>query len=360
MYFSKIRQVVIAACCLVSLLCGAGPTFGQEATQEDEAFYVSFHVPGSTGTFPQAINDFASVTGNYLDATSGQHGFVRDLWGKIVKFDPAGSTSTTPTTINLEGTIAGSYTDAKQVQHGFVRYGTGKIKMFDPPGSIQTVAESINASGTIVGYYQTLPLPGNYHSFMRKADGSFITFDPPGCATSFAQGINREGGITGYAQCPAFSPDPVPFLRDPDGTAHAFPIIGWAFSINRKGFAVGYLRGSGQVFLLSPSGTFTQFDIQGDFLGALYPISINAENTITGTCFGGPGCVIKQGFVISPQGKVTSFNPPLEGGAEVNAVPSSINNFGVIAGWYTSRSTPIGPLPQDGFLRVPLPHRGEH
>ena len=146
MYFSKIRQVVIAACCLVSLLCGAGPTFGQEATQEDEAFYVSFHVPGSTGTFPQAINDFASVTGNYLDATSGKHGFVRDIWGKIVKFDPAGSTSTTPTTINLEGTIAGSYTDAKQVQHGFVRYGTGKIKMFDPPGSIQTVAESINAS----------------------------------------------------------------------------------------------------------------------------------------------------------------------------------------------------------------------
>ena len=355
MYFSKIRQDVIAAGCMFSLLCAAAPAFAQEATQEDEAFYISFQVPGSSGTFPQAINDFATVTGNYLDA-SGQHGFVRDVWGKIETFDPPDSTYTAPTSINEEGTIAGFYTDAKQVQHGFVRYWWGKIKTFDPPGSIQTDAASINASGTIVGSYQILPLPGNYHSFVRKADGSFTTFDPPGCLTSFAEGINNKGGITGFAQCPKFGPDMMPFLRDPEGTANVFPIVGWALSINRDGFAAGYLRGSGQVFLLSPSGTFTEFDVEGNPFGP-GPISINAEQTITGSC---TECGAGGSFVISPQGEVTSFNPPVKRGGEVNTWASSINNFGVITGWYVSGTNPSGPFSQYGFLRVPLPHPREH
>ena len=119
------------------------------------------------------------------------------------------------------------------------------------------------------------------------------------------------------------------------------------FQYQQKGIRRRILTGQWTgLSALAFGNVYPSLTSQGDFFGALYPISINAENTITGTCFGGPGCVIKQGFVISPQGKVTSFNSPLEGGAEVNAVPSSINNFGVIAGWYTSRSTPIGPLPR--------------
>lgn len=327
-YPSKIRQGVIAAGCMLILSCGAASGLAQVTTQEDDVFYISFQVRGSTGTFPQAINDFATVTGDYLDSSGRQHGFVRDIWGKVVTFDPPDSTLTAPTSINEEGTVAGYYADAKQVQHGFVRYRTGKIKTFDPPGSIQTVAESINARGSIVGSYQIPPLPGSYHSFVRDADGTFATFDPPGCATSFAQGINREGGITGYAQCPAlgFGPNPLPFLRDPEGTANVFPVNvgGWALSLNRGGFAAGYLRGTGQAFLLSPSGTFTEFDIVGGAFPLLPPISINAERTIAGTCIG-PDCGsggYYDAFVISPYGKVTSFNFPVGAGVEVKQRPA--------------------------------------
>ncbi len=366
MCLSRIRQDVLVAGCLFSMLCGAAPAFAQESTQEDDVFYISFQVPGSTETFPQAINDSAVVTGDYLDSSGRQHGFVRDMWGRIETFDPPDSTVTAPTSINEEGTIAGYYTDAKQVQHGFVRYRTGKIKTFDPPGSIQTVATSINERGIIVGSYQILPLPGNYHSFVRDADGTFTTFDPQSCVTSFAQGINREGGITGYAQCPelGFGPDPLPFLRDPEGTANVFPVNvgGWALSINKGGFAAGYLRGTGQAFLLSPSGTFTEFDIAGSALPLLPPISINAERTIAGTCIG-PGCGAGgyyDAFFISPHGKVTSFNFPVESGVEVNTEASGINDFGVITGWYSVGTIPIGPLSEYGFLRVPSRHRHEH
>ena len=117
---------------MFSLLCGAAPAFAHEATQEDEAFYISFQVQGSR-TFPQAINEFVSVTGNYIDASGRQHGFVREVWGKIVTFDPPDSTLTAPTSINGEGTIAGYYADAQQVQHGFVRYTTGKIQNIRSP-----------------------------------------------------------------------------------------------------------------------------------------------------------------------------------------------------------------------------------
>jgi uncharacterized membrane protein len=366
LYFSTIRQDVVAAGCFFVLLCGAVPASAQMATQEDDVFYISFQVPGSTGTFPQAINEFASVTGDYLDASGRQHGFVRDISGKIDTFDAPDSTLTAPTGINEEGTIAGYYRDAKQVEHGFVRSRTGKIKAFDPPGSIQTVAEGINAKGTIVGSYQILPLPGNYHSFVRDADGAFTTFDPPGCATSFAQGVNREGGITGYAQCPTlgFGPNPIPFLRDPEGTAKIFPINvgGWALSINKNGIAAGYLRGTGQAFLLSPYGSYTEFDISGSAFPLLPPISINPKGIITGTCIG-PGCGAGgyyDAFVISPSGKVTSFNVPVGDGEEVNTEASSINTFGVITGWYSVGTIPIGPLSEYGFLRVPSPHRHEH
>jgi hypothetical protein len=55
--------------------------------------------------------------------------------------------------INQEGTITGSYTDTDGAQHGFVRNPYGTITKFDPPRGRQTTATSINDCGVIVGSY---------------------------------------------------------------------------------------------------------------------------------------------------------------------------------------------------------------
>jgi hypothetical protein len=49
----------------------------------------------STGTFPYAINPAWTITGNYSDAASLYHGFLRTRNGKFTSFDPQASTGST-------------------------------------------------------------------------------------------------------------------------------------------------------------------------------------------------------------------------------------------------------------------------
>jgi hypothetical protein len=64
---------------------------------------ITFDAPGSTLTFPSAINPGGAITGSYRDANFVFHGFVRALDGTIPSFDPAGSTTTFASGINPGG-----------------------------------------------------------------------------------------------------------------------------------------------------------------------------------------------------------------------------------------------------------------
>jgi hypothetical protein len=81
----------------------------------------TFDPPGSVETYPSSINSVGAITGNYMDAASTVHGFVRDPLGMIVLFDPVGSKEPEPKALNDGGAIVGFYRDSNSVAHGFVR-----------------------------------------------------------------------------------------------------------------------------------------------------------------------------------------------------------------------------------------------
>jgi hypothetical protein len=156
----------------------------------------------------------------------------------------------------------------------------------------------------------------------QNASSEIISFDAPGASSVAASGygtfpkrINDAGAITGH-------------YTD-------------AHNVSR-----GFVR--------SPSGEFTTFDAPGastvtSFDYGTFPDSINDAGAITGHYTDAQGLI--HGFLRSPSGKFTTFDPP---GASTAAAPGyatfpdSINVAGAITGHYTDTHELI-----HGFLRIP-------
>lgn len=132
---------------------------------------------GCPGCAP-GLNQFGMVAGNYIDANSVSHGYVRSPNGRFATFDAPGAgtaagqgtgcPSDCPTSLNDSGAVAGSYIDANYVLHGYFRGPDGKIVTVDPAGSVYTWSSGMNDRAEIAGYY----LDGNYvyHGCVRIPD----------------------------------------------------------------------------------------------------------------------------------------------------------------------------------------------
>ncbi len=278
------------------------------------------------GTFPFAISDRGAIAGFYLDASNVYHGFLRARpheKGDEEDESPTGATFNTfeapgaDTTagsfngtfafsINSAGAIAGEYVDASSVSHGFLRARDGTFTTFDAPGAGTgafqgTIASNINPAGTIEGVY--IDASGADHDFVRAPDGAITTVDAPGAGTGPGQGtfactrdcLNPAGTITGpYADASFVIHG---FVRAPDGAITTFDAPGagtGAFQgtfpegINRAGRIAGEYVDASNVshgFLRAPDGTFTTFDVSGAGTGSgqgTIPNSNNAADAITG------------------------------------------------------------------------------
>ena len=172
---------------------------------------VTFDVPGAVFTIAHNINPEGVIAGRYFDANFTSHGFVRAANGTITTFDVPGAGTgpgqgTFPGLIdclNPAGVITGDYLDASSLNHGFVRTPEGTIITFDVPGAVNgTYPAGINPMGTITGGYVDASFVS--HGFVRALNGLITTFDPPGAGTGPGQGtigffsINPVGAITGF------------------------------------------------------------------------------------------------------------------------------------------------------------------
>jgi len=122
--------------------------------------------------------------------------------------------------------------------------------------------------------------------------------------------------------------------------------------MNTWGFITGSYQGADTVyhgFVRSPGGKFTTFEAPGaDTTAGSYngtsPISINDFGAITGSYYDANG--FTHGFLRSPDGKFTSFDPPDVGG--YGTFPKVINIEGTIVGNYTDSNYSFR-----AFLRSP-------
>jgi hypothetical protein len=196
-------------------------------------------------------------------------------------------------------------------------------------------------------------------AYSQSNTGTLKTFEAPNAGTlagtgTSPTGINALGTITGVVVDNNFgyhgfvlegNAQPVSFDA-PD----ADPLLGGTTptAINDLGEITGYFVNSHcqlitdtmcwHGFLRKPNGKFTVFDapVDASKIGSIFPLSINNFGVITGWYTGNYGNS-DYGFYLTPNGKVT----PLGEGD----FAYSINDLGVIAGVHDS-----GLAPGQGFL----------
>ena len=376
-------------------LCALGMTVAANA---GEPRIISFDAPGAgatTGSFEGTacysdcsalINNFGAIAGTYQDANNVFHGFVRSPEGKFTTFDAPGADTTAGdfngtfvNGINDAGAIAGFSVDASGGAHGFLRSAEGAITTFDVIGSAQgtTTPNALNLEGAIVGFYADQN--GVFRPFLRRPNGTFVTWSVPGecnaspatgCFGSAAFSINLFGtAASGYEDGNGNFVDHG-LLRAADGRLTTFDVPGAGTGlyqgtgcpgcsrpINLFGANAGfYIDGNSVVhgYLRSPAGKITTFDPPGEGsqgLGCFADCSmgLNDLGAITGYYLDANN--VYHGYLRSPDGKFLTFDAP---SADLTAndfngtFPVSINDWGVVTGYYVDKNNVV-----HGFVRFP-------
>jgi uncharacterized membrane protein len=280
-------------------------------------------------------------------ASSAQNGQAT-----FISFDVPGSTGTFPLDINASGDIVGSYASVG-LTHGFLRTADGTLTTIDYPGALSTMASGVNSEGAIVGFYAMVAVPGpltERYGFLLR-DGVFTPVDLPGSKFTSPLGINPEGDVVGRfcTALPCGRPGVGNYFgfRWRDGEAvvidppNARETNAW--KISPDGDVVGGYRETGgpnRLFLLQ-GDQFTLFDLPGALSITQDNGGINARGDIVGTyCEAAPcnlGAVGSHGFLLR-RGEFTTIDVP----GSVRTSATAINASGEITGFYNDGSVGHG------------------
>lgn len=246
-------------------------------------------VPGAGFTNALGINSAGAIVGVYGDNVgSGDHSYLRQPDGTILKFDAPGSSGGSEAFgINAEGTIVGGSCDDVTC-HGFRRSADGGYLVFDAPTATFTFATAIDDRGDIVGEY--MDVSSIIHGFLRNSEGSFTTIDVPGIPGSrytAAYGINNRGEISGYYK--DASKTQHGYIREPNGTYMTIDPAGATtvrvFKINDEGEAIGAVDAPapGYTFVRHADGALTKYtDLPGISNMGFVGLGLNDSGQLVG------------------------------------------------------------------------------
>lgn len=309
-----------------------------------------FDGPGSSETYPYAVNEFGMVVGEYVDANRHHHGFVRSPFGTFKTFDapPVGEealdSGTVSTVINTTGQIAGSIwgmVEGALIERGFVRNEFGTVTEFDAaPGALRTEPEAINLFGWIAGTFRDASFVA--HGFVRSPQGTITTFDQ---ADFFGpvRAIRPNGDVIGvYLQQGGtfrgfvrqmngtISSFDAPEL-DPQGSGVFCPHCGGTLptAVSLSGRTVGYFAAPGHTvrgFMRKADGTFSMLDVPGAV--QTQPEAINLEGAVAGEYRDAES---RHGFLLTRDGALEPFDVPDAYGIYVTALDSDSRVIGYFA-----------------------------
>jgi hypothetical protein len=372
---ATIRRCLAAALCLLTPLLSLAQNF----TSGEHYLVFHFNVPGSNATYPLAINEEGTITGYFLTASGATSGFVRYDEGQIITFAVPGSIVTEPVSINSAGDITGFYelsSPSGPIVQGFIRSANGTITTVGDtaqtgnPSSFWAQPVAINTAGEVVGNYPDVAYAAI--SFIRSATGSIgaFTLSEGSSYPTFVSALNDSGEIVGYTTSDMFDESqgfmanihgPLP---DPsNGTTTEISVPGsegtFPTAINAGQTVVGCSFGNNhyQDFVRNPDGSITTLNLPGvtpsclpagSALGVFnvnpVSITINDQGIITGYYINRNN--VPRGFVRYGNGKVVTFGQP----GATQTIPTGINNGGVITGYDSNGSGTRGliclPVPQ--------------
>jgi len=262
---------------------------------------------------------------------------------KRVTFQVPGATATVPRTITNRGEVAGFFVDGTG-QHGFLRATDGTFTIVDVPGAANTDAVAVRRDGTIVGNYSKKTDQNTFYTrgFVRTPDGQYMDVMAPHAAGyTSAVSLDKAGWIAGTGIRGRHG-DTFGFLRNPRGHYTEFGEQLTVACANSHQTIAGTLSANGAIhgFVRTPDGTITQFDPPR----AVYTVvsAINDAGVVIGYFKSSSG--INEGFIRAADGTISTFAVP---GKNVQGTgPLSINEDGAIAGYYQNR------INQGGFVRA--------
>jgi probable HAF family extracellular repeat protein/YD repeat-containing protein len=267
--------------------------------------YTAFDASGTTTkTVAGGVNDRGQIVGGYTDA-AGEHGFLRDVRGRVTRIDVPDARSTSAAKINDLGQVVGYYTqtglleDPNPERHSFV-LDRGRFVRISAPGAVDTQATGINNRGQVVG--QFLDKVGSVHGFLWQR-GRFQIIDAPGAAGTSLTDINDHEQFLG-------------FRLEPDGTFHAFVL---------------------------DRDRYTLFAAPGAALTV--PFDINNRGQIVGAAYRVPAAIAAQGFLLARgvRGAFTLVNVP----GATSTLVTGISDPGLIVGAYQNASHAPSPQRSD-------------
>jgi hypothetical protein len=138
---------------MVGSYYGSTFTNGSAFLLRDGNFTPLADPPGSAPmqNFAGGINDFGVITGNFLDANGGNHGYVK-IGAHYRTVDFPGGTSSALNAVNDLGQAAGFYVGADGFFHGFTFDTIKNLPVpYDCPLGYSTVGFGINNRGQIAG-----------------------------------------------------------------------------------------------------------------------------------------------------------------------------------------------------------------
>ena len=235
---------------------------------------------------------------------------------------------------------------------------------FDAPGAATTVspicgaycgtfAYANNDEGTVVGYYtDQYVVP---HAFLRTPDGHFLSFEAPGAGLGHslnegtaAYSINGFGVIVGQYEDASFLYHA--FIRYPDGRFTRFEakdagtvgvasgVVGtFAYSVNSKGETAGVYFDASQVehgFVRSPQGNITEFDPTGSVSTMVCEETcLDPEGSAVGYYIDGTSTI--HGFLRLRDGSITVIDAPGAGSGDyTGTIAASISADQDIGGYF--------------------------
>lgn len=313
---------------------------------EAEAKPAIIAFPVGDVVFVSSMNNNGVIAGFGQTGQQPAEGFVRMPDGTIEMFSvPVGRVQgTRVASINDDGAVTGIYYVKNHLSrltpHAYVRDVSGTITTFRVPGAAGgEYPVKITPDGTIFGTAGLKDDTGE--GFKRTADGTITTFMCH-CASTYVSAANNLGAVTGT------DTNGKAFIRAPDGSFTYFTGGGRGVltptAMNDQGVVTGTVYSDGKVtaFVRDVDGALKFFNIRNS-VGGVFPMSINAAGTITGSYID-PSDTEPHGFVRTATGTITRFDPKGSG----STYPTSIDDSGAIAGYYTSRK-----LLNYGFLRAP-------
>ena len=227
---------------------------------------------------------------------------------------------TFPLCLNNNDSCAGVYVGNDNLQHGFIRTSDGTITEFNVSGATETFVAGINSSDTVCGFYYTGGSFHNSHGFFRTSDGTITTFDVPSSVEInmglfYLESAGRDVQLYSVGNCINNNGDICGIYRTVDGFWH------------------GFIRSS--------AGTFTTFDLAGDYATGIVINSINNNGDVCGSYLVTSPYIgyYNKGFIRQSDGTIIEFSSTSAGTHGNNGtLPYIINDSQKVAGYYVDDS----------------------